>query len=59
MVQWNGTVWKQVAGPSVGTTSGLDSVAALSPANAWAVGGTGSLKQVLILHWNGTAWTRS
>jgi hypothetical protein len=36
-------------------------VAATSPANAWAAGyiSNGANNQSLILHWNGTAWTRA
>ena len=36
------------------------SVTATSASNAWAVGGTGqgNFGKTLILHWNGTAWTR-
>jgi hypothetical protein len=38
----------------------LTGAAAISPASAWAVGQTGTLTapQTLILHWNGTTWTR-
>ena len=39
----------------------LGSVSAVSPADAWAVGGYGSgksLDKVLILHWDGTTWTQ-
>jgi len=42
-------------------TIGLDSVAAESAANAWAVGNTHPSRDVyklVILHWNGTAWKR-
>ncbi len=43
------------------TISGhLSGVAATSAANAWAVGGYGSISsaKTLIVRWNGTAWTR-
>jgi hypothetical protein len=38
----------------------LSGVAAASASNAWAVGhaGSGSAPKVLMLHWNGTSWTR-
>jgi hypothetical protein len=43
--------------PTSFTVAGeLRGVAAVSAANAWAIGATGSGK-TLILHWNGTAWT--
>jgi hypothetical protein len=40
--------------------SGLQSVAATSATNAWAVGeyATSAGSQTLILRWNGTTWTR-
>jgi hypothetical protein len=60
ILHWNGTAWKQVASPNPSTV-GLDNlygVAATSPSNAWAVGGSydGSAYQTLVLRWNGTAW---
>ncbi len=40
-------------------TGGLNGVAAASDRNAWAVGDAGvSNLRVLMLHWNGTAWSR-
>src|SRR5215471_13852198 len=61
---WNGTAWTQVPSPNTHSfTSGLDGVAAISPTNAWAVGGRsktgeGDNNKTLIEHWNGTAWTQ-
>jgi hypothetical protein len=63
---WDGTAWTRVPSPSPGPYSGLFSVAATSPDNAWAVGGClgycsyGSPDpgRALILHWDGTAWTQ-
>ena len=60
---WNGTGWKREPSPSPGPNGAYDSlvaVAATSARNAWAVGfaewiGGG---RALVLHWNGTAWTR-
>ena len=42
------------------TTNGqLSGVAATSPRNAWAVGGTaGSNPKSIIVHWNGSSWKR-
>src|SRR4029077_4388637 len=45
---WNGSAWSVVSGPGLG----LNGVADLSPANAWAVGIRGTVE-----HWNGTAWS--
>jgi hypothetical protein len=60
-LHWNGSTWVRQASPAVGRSSGLFSVAALSPTDAWATGSTlpnKSLGTTVILHWNGSAWTR-
>jgi hypothetical protein len=60
--QWDGTTWHLIAPPSLptGARGGtLSGVVALSPTDAWAVGGyTGSdgKARPLIFHWNGTVW---
>jgi hypothetical protein len=64
VLHWNGTAWTQVASPSVGVHSGLLGVTALSGTNAWAVGGVypnnhALVDKTLVLHWNGSTWTRS
>jgi hypothetical protein len=71
LAQWNGTRWTRVPTPSPGTPNGIDNnelqgLAASSPSNAWAAGWyvlghpyTGLTYQTLMLHWNGTSWTRS
>ena len=64
ILRWNGTTWATVASPDPGGTTGtaLNGVSALSPSDAWAVGSTdpfGSHGKTVILHWNGTSWTRS
>jgi hypothetical protein len=46
-MHWNGTAWTPVSVPGGGTLTG---VAAVGPADAWAVGDT-------VKHWDGTAWT--
>jgi hypothetical protein len=51
---WNGTAWKQQSSPSPFDFT-LNSVAATSATNAWAVG-TGFGSTAPIVHWNGTAW---
>jgi hypothetical protein len=64
-VHWNGTGWTQAATPSPGGALPYDhlaAVTALSPGDAWAVGYFARCAHLsfgaLILHWNGTAWTR-
>src|SRR5258708_29793298 len=63
--QWNGISWCKVPSPSPGGTtqpSGLNSVAATSGTDAWAVGSfftaTGG-DQNPTLHLGGTAWRRA
>ncbi len=48
------------AGAYFSTTGRLAGVAAVSPSSAWAVGYAGSngSPRVLMLHWNGKAWSR-
>jgi hypothetical protein len=62
ILHWNGTAWTEMPSPSLGTRAVLNGVAATSASNAWAVGLTrkasSSPAKTLILHWNGTAWTR-
>jgi hypothetical protein len=54
----NGRTWTQVPVPGQLLHGGsLADIAATSPDSAWAIGTTGS-SQTLILHWNGTAWSR-
>jgi hypothetical protein len=61
-LHWNGTAWAQVPTPTPGVRGCLTSVSAMSPDTAWAVGWSqASLsgpEQTLVLHWNGTRWTR-
>lgn len=57
---WNGSAWKQVSGPSLGTASSLLAVTATSAGSAWAIGNTeGSNDSTFagqILRWNGSSW---
>jgi hypothetical protein len=61
---WDGHAWTQVPSPTPQPAGGLNGVAATSPANAWAVGWTGTgpdfggTSRALIEHWDGNAWTR-
>jgi hypothetical protein len=60
---WNGTAWKIQPSPRRGLDKNrvLESVAATSATNAWAVGyqyggGSNPSNRTLVEHWNGTAW---
>ena len=68
VVHWNGTTWSRVASPSPTkhpggshgiAGDGLNSVAATSTHDAWAVGASLSSDRykALIEHWNGATWT--
>ncbi len=60
---WEGDHWDVVRAPSPGVGSGthLRGVSARSSSDAWAAGDYDNGQQVeaLLLHWNGTAWTRT
>jgi hypothetical protein len=65
VLRWNGARWKHVASPNpAGTATAnlnvLDSVAAISRHNVWAVGYDASVtngpRNTIIEHWNGTRW---
>jgi hypothetical protein len=64
LLHWNGTAWSKVASPDPGPmNNSLNGVTALSSTDAWAAGDycapkCGGHVDTLILHWNGTAWTR-
>jgi hypothetical protein len=61
ILHWNGKSWKQVPSPNPDSYGNwLYAVAAVSAADAWAVGtaGTGVGGPTLIEHWNGKAWKR-
>jgi hypothetical protein len=60
-LRWNGSSWGSVPIPQPSPIM-LFGVAALAPNNVWAVGHTylgGPHWIPLILHWDGTAWTRA
>jgi hypothetical protein len=68
VLHWNGSSWSIMASPSPGTHANLlEGVTAVSPADAWAVGfycvrGCATRSETdhtLILHWNGTKWSRA
>ena len=63
ILHWNGTTWQQVPSNSQSADAELSSVATTSGHDAWAVGMTNASTcrpqcGTLILHWNGTAWSR-
>jgi hypothetical protein len=53
-LHFDGTAWQLVSTPA-GIT--LDSVVAVGPGDAWAVGSFNATSQPVTEHWNGTAWT--
>jgi len=62
-LHWNGTQWTRVTTPDPGGDPGgpavsndLVGVAGTSASDTWAVGSSGT--ETLILHWDGSAWTR-
>lgn len=62
VLHWNGTSWTRLASPSVGKSSALWGVTALSATRAWAAGSVYArtvIGDTLILDWNGTSWTRT
>jgi hypothetical protein len=53
---WNGAQWSIVTGPNVSTRGNdLQSVAAISAKNIWAVGNASG--QTLTEHWDGSKWS--
>jgi hypothetical protein len=66
ILHWNGKAWTQIPSPdpvsvksgNVVAANNLQSVAAISPSNAWAVGytETPTSSKTMILHWNGRTW---
>jgi hypothetical protein len=56
-LHWNGRRWSQASTPNPDGSSELESVAASSGKNAWAVGDEAKGRSVT-LHWNGRRWTR-
>jgi hypothetical protein len=63
ILHWNGTKWSQVSSPSPGGANNvLFGVSAVTTDNAWAVGDTSGTDpgavESLVVHWNGTKWSR-
>jgi hypothetical protein len=67
ILHWDGKVWSQVASPSPGSGSQLNSISSGPGDSAWAVGGycpsrcgnaEGAAERPLIVRWDGTAWSQ-
>jgi hypothetical protein len=62
ILHWNGKAWGTPPPPPTGyeQPGALSGVAAASDSSAWAVGYAGSFSsaKVLLLHWNGSTWSR-
>jgi hypothetical protein len=67
ILHWNGATWSQVPSPSPSASfNWLYGVSAVSATDAWAVGqyctsnctSSGQVFDSLVLHWNGTAWSK-
>ncbi len=63
ILHWNGTTWQQASAPAVASFgTRLSGIAAGSASDVWAVGqfySAAQADQPLILHWNGTTWSRA
>jgi hypothetical protein len=57
LARWNGSSWKLF--PTHVKLSSLQGIAARSRTDVWAVGHDFSAGGVLIMHWDGTSWTRT
>jgi subtilisin-like proprotein convertase family protein len=59
---WNGQQWTHVPGPSISYFQRLNGVVALASDNVWAVGDLDPADPndngMLIIHWDGTQWSR-
>ena len=60
IAHWDGRAWSAVASPNPGGTynhyNHLSGVAALGPADIWAIGAATG-RSALILHWDGRSWS--
>lgn len=66
ILRWNGANWSQVPSPNPNPSAPdvLNGVSARSATDAWAVGeytdkNVSSQSDALILHWNGTRWSKA
>jgi hypothetical protein len=63
VLHWNGTSWAPVTVPGLPAAVALHAVDVLSSSDVWAAGEAGpgtayAPNSTLIVHWDGTAWTR-
>jgi hypothetical protein len=62
ILHWNGTRWSHVKSPNPSSEfNTLTGVSAVSPTDAWAVGlywDQAGINHALVLHWDGTRWSR-
>ena len=62
VLHWDGTRWSKVAVPNPSSVVTIRSVSAISPTDVWAVGGfqngTTFAFDSLVMHWDGSTWTR-
>lgn len=66
VLHWNGNTWSQARIPSTGDAAHLSAVVSGPGGTAWAVGyycpsdcgGSPNGYRTLVLHWNGTSWSR-
>jgi hypothetical protein len=61
-MRWDGRAWTVIPSPDTASFENhLNAIDGISPNDLWAVGhtqnGEYSVKQPLIMHWNGAAWT--
>ncbi|HYU67571.1 MAG TPA: hypothetical protein VEK09_12510 [Jatrophihabitantaceae bacterium] len=58
LMHWNGLAWSRVAFADDGKSDKFNGVAALGPADVWAIGSRQvSGNNALAEYWNGTSWT--
>ncbi len=53
---WDGTMWRTVTMPQIGSNDTLSGVAAVSSSDVWAAGAYDNGAHPLVMHWDGTTW---
>jgi hypothetical protein len=59
ILHFSGNGWQSEPTPALPSFSCVDSIAATSATDVWAVGGGGSSTKTWLLHWNGSRWSRN